>query len=264
MRILFIGDIVGKPGRRAVAAVLPDLVEERGIELVIANAENAAGGLGATPEILNDLRKLGIHAFTMGNHTWRKKSIVAELERGLDVVRPANYPVGVPGAGSLTVALEDGRKLGLVSVLGRVYMEPFACPFLTADAEIERLKEETNTILVDAHAEATSEKIALGWHLDGKCSAVAGTHTHVQTADEWVMPGGTAYITDVGMCGPILSVIGTDRDRVIGRFLTGMPHDFTVAKGPAQFCAVQIDIDDETGHAVEIERFLMREELEAA
>ncbi|MBI2424746.1 MAG: TIGR00282 family metallophosphoesterase [Candidatus Hydrogenedentes bacterium] len=259
MRILFIGDIVGRPGRRAVAYWLPRIREKEAPDVVIANAENAAGGLGATPEILTQLQELGIDGFTMGNHTWRKKAIIEAFRSFPTLVRPANYTPGLPGPGSAIVRVRDGRKLGLVNVLGRVFMEPNECPFRAADEHIALLAKETNCILMDVHGEATSEKIAMGWHLEGRCSAVVGTHTHVQTADNWVLPGGTAYISDVGMCGPLFSVIGTDRETVLERFLTGMPRQFVVANGPTIFSAVLIDVDEATGHGTRITRILHRE-----
>ena len=254
MNIVFIGDIVGRPGRGAVRDWLPELHEEFPIDIVVANAENAAGGLGATGEILDDLTKLGVQAFTLGNHTWRRKSLIEDIKRFDNVVRPANYPEVVPGSGAITIALPDGRKLGILNLLGRVFMEAYACPFETASREIDSLREETNTILVDMHAEATSEKIAMGWFLDGKCSAVVGTHTHVQTADERVLPGGTAYITDVGMTGPMDSVIGVEKEPVIEKFLTGLPTEFRVAKGSPGICGVYIETDDDSGRAESITR----------
>ncbi len=259
MKILFIGDIVGRPGRRAVARWLPALRETHGFDLVAANAENAAGGLGATPEILNELRDLGVRAFTLGNHAWRKKALLSAIDGMTDIVRPVNYPEGLPGRGAMLIPLADGRKVGLVNALGRVYMEPNNCPFAATDKAVAWLRRETPCVLVDIHAEATSEKVAMGWHLDGRVSVVLGTHTHVPTADAWVMPKGTAYITDVGMCGPMHSVIGTNRDIVLNRFLTGLPGRFEVAGGPIQFCAALIELDDTTGRAKRIEHILQRE-----
>lgn len=254
MKILFVGDIVGSPGRRALREFLPEIKREFSVDITIINAENAAGGLGATPEILDELFGYGVQAATMGNHTWRKKALVRSIDRYRNVVRPANYPPGNPGQGWALVDLPDGRRLGLVSVLGRVYMEAFACPFEKSLEAVEALRESTNTILVDAHAEATSEKVALGWHLDGRCSAVIGTHTHVQTADERILPGGTAYITDAGMTGPRDGVIGVKKDLVIQKFVTGMPASFEVAKTAPMLNAVVIETDDDTGKAVSIER----------
>jgi hypothetical protein len=260
MKLVFIGDIVGKPGRQIVAQRIREIRETWQPDIILANAENAAGGLGATPEVIDELKKLGIAGFTMGNHTWRKKTIIPAMPGLPELVRPANFPPGMPGRGSTVITLPDGRKLGLLNLIGRIYMEPFDCPFRAADTHLMELLRETRCILVDMHAEATSEKIALGWHVDGRCSAVVGTHTHVQTADEWLLPGGTAYITDVGMCGPIASVIGTDKDVVVKKFLSGMPEKFEVAAGPALLSAVFIEIDDSTGKAKSIQRILIRDE----
>ena len=256
MNIFFIGDIVGRPGRAAVQDWLPKLREEFPIDIVVANAENAAGGLGATAEILDDLTQLGIQAFTLGNHTWRRKSLIDDIDRYNNIARPANYPDVVPGSGSVIVELSDGRKLGIVNLLGRVFMEAYACPFEAALREIDSLRETTPTILVDMHAEATSEKIAMGWFLDGQCSAVLGTHTHVPTADECILPGGTAYITDVGMTGPMDSVIGVEKEPVIEKFLTGLPTEFRVAKDRPGICGAYIQIDDQTGRAESITRVM--------
>lgn len=260
MKLVFIGDIVGKPGRQIVAQRIREIREAWQPDIILANAENAAGGLGATPEVIDELKRLGIAGFTMGNHTWRKKTIIAAMPGLPELVRPANFPPGLPGRGATVITLPDGRKLGLLNLIGRIYMEPFDCPFRAADALLPELLKETRTILVDMHAEATSEKIAMGWYLDGRSSAVVGTHTHVQTADNWIMPGGTAYITDVGMCGPIQSVIGTDKDVVVRKFVSGMPEKFDVAVGAALLSAVAIDIDDATGQARTIERILIRDE----
>ncbi len=259
MRILFIGDIVGRTGRQCVARWLPRVREAQRPDCVIANAENAAGGMGATPEILRELKGFGVQAFTMGNHVWKKDELTAALEAFPELVRPANYPPGCPGRGAAVITLPDGRKVGLLNLLGRVFMEPLECPFRTAENELARIRDLTPVALVDMHAEATSEKVALGWFLDGRCSAVLGTHTHVQTADEWILPRGTAFISDVGMCGPIESVIGVERDIVIQKFLTAMPRKFEIAKGPASFCAVLLDVDDVSGRASGIQRIFERE-----
>lgn len=259
MNILFIGDIVGRPGRRAVAQELPRLLETNAIDFVVANAENAAGGKGATPEILHDLRKLGVQGFTMGNHTWKKKVLIPAMDSFPGLIRPANYPPGSPGQGSTILESPSGLRLGIINLIGRVYMEAFDCPFRTADATLENLRGRCDAILVDMHADATSEKVAMGWHLDGRCAAVVGTHTHVQTADGWLLPQGTAYITDVGMCGPTHSVIGTEVQTIVQKFITGMPKEYEVAKGPAQFCAVQIDVDEATGKARSIQPHFIRE-----
>lgn len=254
MKVLFLGDIVGRPGRNAVRDWLPQIREEFAIDIVVANGENAAGGLGITPDILDEILEAGVQAVTLGNHTWRKKALVNRIDAYENVVRPANYPEGTPGHGAALIRLPNGAQFGLVNVLGRVYMEAFDCPFRRALEEVERLREKTPHILVDVHAEATSEKIAMGWYLDGKCSAVVGTHTHVQTADERILPQGTAYITDVGMVGPRDSVIGVERQRVVEKFVTGMPVEFRVAKEAPMLCAVALDLDDETGVARSIKR----------
>ncbi len=254
MNILFVGDIVGRPGRRCLAQCLPRLREQYALDFVIVNAENAAGGLGIIPRVVDELLKMGVSGITMGNHTWRKREFVNTIDKYRTVVRPANYPMGVPGQGSAVVELPDGRAMGLVNVLGRVYLDSFDDPFTRAREEVERLRQSVPVVLVDFHAEATSEKVALGWYLDGLATAVVGTHTHVQTSDERVLPKGTAYITDVGMTGPRDSVIGIEPPRAIQKFLTGIPSEFRVAKGPAILGAVVIQADDATGRAVSIER----------
>ena len=254
MKILFIGDIVGRCGRSCVGRWVPGLRERHGIDLVVANGENAAGGLGVTPKIVDELLGKGVDAITLGNHTWRKKELAPELDAMERVVRPANYPEGVPGRGSIVVELQEGVRVGLVNLVGRTYMAPVDCPFIMGAREVEQLRRETSLVLVDFHAEATSEKVAMGWHLDGQCTAVIGTHTHVQTADERVLPQGTAYITDVGMTGPLDSVLGVERERVLNRFLTGMPSEFKVAKQRPALCGVVIEADEETGCARSIER----------
>jgi metallophosphoesterase (TIGR00282 family) len=254
MNILFIGDIVGRPGREVIQRLLPGLREEFMLDVVVANAENAAGGLGATPEILRELLAVGVQAVTLGNHTWRKKELAPAIDNFPTVVRPANFPPGNPGRGSALINLPDGRVLGLVNLIGRVYMEAFEDPFRVGLEEVERLRISTPVVLVDIHAEATSEKVAMGWHLDGRASAVVGTHTHVQTADERVLPAGTAYITDVGMTGPRDSVIGTNKEIVLQKFITGMPVPFEVARGAAILCAAFVEVDDASGRASRIER----------
>ena len=254
MNIFFIGDIFGRPGRQCVEHFTGEIKEEFSVDVVVANAENAAGGLGATPEILDTLMDYGVQAFTFGNHTWRKKALVQGIDQYDCVARPANYAVGVPGQGTCKLRLPDGRILGIINVIGRVYMDPCDCPFETADREAEYMKETTDHILVDFHGEATSEKVAMGWYLDGKCSAVVGTHTHIQTADERVLPKGTAYITDVGMTGPQDSVIGVRKELVIQRFLDGMPTSFEPSKHRPGLRGVVIELDDTTGKAVSIRR----------
>jgi len=254
VRILFIGDVVAGAGRDCVKRLLPALRDEHRIDLVIANGENAAGGLGATPQVIRELMQCGVQAVTMGNHTWRKKELLPEIDALPAVVRPANYPAGVPGRGSIVVTLADGRKAGIASLIGRVYMEAFDCPFTVGARVCETLRAQTPVVLIDLHAEATAEKAAMAWHLDGKCSAIVGTHTHVQTADERIMPKGTAFITDVGMTGPHDSVIGLDAAESIRKFMTGLPGKHTVAEGRPALCGVVIDADDSTGEAHSIER----------
>ena len=254
MRILFIGDIVAGIGRECVKLLLPALREEFQIDLVVANGENAAGGLGATPQVINEIMRAGVQAITMGNHTWRKKELLPEIDKMPAVVRPANYPIGVPGRGSAIIELRDGRRVGVASLIGRVYMEPFDNPFVVGPKVVEELRSQTPVVLVDFHAEATAEKAAMAWHLDGKCTAVLGTHTHVQTADERIMPKGTAFISDVGMTGPLDSVIGLEPAESIHKFLTGLPGQHTVAKGRPALCGAVVDADDETGRARSIVR----------
>ena len=254
MKILFVGDLVGRPGRICLERLLPSMRSELKVDAVVVNAENAAGGIGVTPQILDELMGLGVEAITLGNHTWRKKELVGVLDRYQTTVRPANYPAGVPGQGSVVITLQDGRKFGLISVLGRIFMECFESPFVRAKQEADSLRQRTPVVIVDMHAEATSEKMAMGWYLDGCCTAVLGTHTHVQTADERILPGGTAYITDVGMTGPRDSVIGLEKERAIHKFLTGIPSEFRVAGGPASLSAVVVEADETTGKALSIRR----------
>jgi 2',3'-cyclic-nucleotide 2'-phosphodiesterase len=259
MNVLFLGDIVGKPGRAAIATWLNQIKSEYGIDITLANAENAAGGLGVTPAILRDLHSLGIDGFTLGNHTWRKKELAPALKDFPNVVRPANYPEETPGQGSMLLTARDGLRLGVVNLQGRVFIEGFDCPFKTGTREVKALRQQTQFILVDMHAEATAEKVAMGWHLDGRCSAVVGTHTHVQTADERILPGGAAYITDAGMCGPRDSVIGVEHERIVAKFINGMPTEFRIAKGPMMLNGVVLDLDDSTGKARAIRRIVLHE-----
>ncbi|MCX5768802.1 MAG: TIGR00282 family metallophosphoesterase [Candidatus Hydrogenedentes bacterium] len=254
MKILFVGDLVGRPGRMCLERLLPSLRKELNVDAVVVNAENAAGGIGVTPQILDELMRLGVEAITLGNHTWRKKELVEMLDRYQTTVRPANYPPGVPGQGSVVITLQDGRKFGLISVLGRIFMECVESPFVRAKQEAVSLRQRTPVVIVDMHAEATSEKMAMGWYLDGCCTAVLGTHTHVQTADERILPGGTAYITDVGMTGPRDSVIGLEKERAIHKFLTGIPSEFRVAGGPSMLSAALVEADETTGKALSIRR----------
>ncbi len=252
MRILFIGDIVGQPGRQIVARHLKRLVGEHGAEIVLANAENAAGGFGITPSVGEELFSLGIDLLTSGNHIWDKKEAEGYLEKESRVLRPANYPEEAPGVGAHILRKND-RLLGVVNIQGRAFLPAIDCPFKVADREVAQLRQVTDTILVDFHAEATAEKQAFGWYMDGRVSAVIGTHTHVQTADEQILPDRTAYITDVGMTGPRNSVIGIKPEEAIRRFITQMPRKFTPAHGPAQLCAVVVDVADD-GRARSITR----------
>jgi metallophosphoesterase (TIGR00282 family) len=258
VKVLFIGDIVGEPGRKLVKQLLPELVRTHVPDLVIANGENAAGGFGITPLIADELFSLGIHVLTSGNHVWDKKDIEPYLPKQDRLIRPANYPGGSPGFGSVVVPTDSAGKAAVLNLEGRVFMSNLEDPFRMAEGEIERLRKETRVIIIDFHAEATSEKAALAWHLDGKVSAVLGTHTHVQTADERVLPGGTAFMTDVGMTGPTDSVIGVKKEDAISRFLTQRPHKFEIAKGPVHLDAVVIDIDQKSGRAKGIERIKIR------
>lgn len=262
MKILFLGDIVGKPGRQAIATWLDRIKQEHAVDFVVANAENAAGGLGVTPGILRDLERLGIQGFTLGNHTWRKKELAPAIDGLPHLIRPANYPEETPGRGSMVLTSPPGSRLGVVNLQGRVFIEGFDCPFKAATREVDALRRQTPCILVDMHAEATAEKVAMGWHLDGRCSAVVGTHTHVQTADERILPGGTAYITDVGMCGPRDSVIGVEYERIVTKFITGMPTEFRVAKGPMMLNGVLLEVDDATGRAMAIQRIALHEDTD--
>ncbi len=254
MRILFIGDIVGKPGRDLVRRGLPMLVEQHSVDLVVANAENAAAGFGITREIGDQLLGWGIDVMTSGNHVWDKKEAIDYIGAEPRLLRPANYPAGVPGNGTYLARTADGRSAGVINVMGRVFMLAIDDPFDVVLKEVDALKTRARVVFVDFHAEATSEKIAMGWHLDGKVTAVVGTHTHVQTADERILPKGTAYLTDVGMTGPHDSVIGVEIEPALGRFRTGMPARFETATANPRLNAVVIDADEATGLATDIER----------
>ncbi len=262
MRILFIGDIFGRPGRIIVKERLSGLVREHAIDLIIANGENSAAGFGITPALAEDLFELGIDVITTGNHIWDKREIVDYFESAdgdehspaRRLLRPANYPVGMPGWG-----VYEGRKgkvsYAVINLQGRVFMASNDDPFRVADQLIRDIKAKI--IFVDLHAEATSEKVSLGWYLDGRVTAVVGTHTHIPTADERVLPGGTAYITDVGMSGPYDSVIGVQKELVVGKFLSNMPVRFEPATGDVRLCAVVVDCDENTGHATSIQRLMV-------
>lgn len=254
VKLLFIGDIIGKPGRQVLSRELHKIVDRHLVDLVIANGENAAGGFGLTEEVARELQKMGVHVITSGNHIWDKKESLGFLDRTTTLVRPGNYPEGTPGSGSTVVATPGGTKVAVLNLEGRVFMNNLDCPFRFADREVDRLRELTPIILVDFHAEASSEKNALGWYLDGRVSAVVGTHTHVQTADERILTDGTAYITDVGMTGAYDSVIGMRKEEAIQKFLTQLPTKFEVAKKDLRLNAVLIGVDEQTGKALSIER----------
>jgi metallophosphoesterase (TIGR00282 family) len=263
-RILFIGDIMGKPGRELVRRGLPAIVDAHDIDFVIANAENSAAGFGVTGDIAKTLLEYGVDAMTSGNHVWDKKEVLEYIGGEPRLLRPANFPAGVPGRGRGLYRTRRGEAIGVVNVMGRVFMAPLDDPFAVVLKEIEALRAETRVVIVDMHAEATSEKVAMGWHLDGRATAVVGTHTHVQTADERVLPRGTAYITDVGMTGPQDSIIGIDVSAALGRFLNGMPAKFEVAIANPKLHAVVVTADPATGRASTIERLsLSSEEVDA-
>ena len=238
MKILFIGDIFGKPGRDIARRAIPALVERRDIDFVIANVENSAAGFGVTGDIAETILSYGVDVMTSGNHVWDKKEVLEYIPRQPKLLRPANFPAGVPGRGSYLGRTRTGETVGVINLMGRVFMAPLDDPFAVVLREIEALRAKTRIIIVDFHAEATSEKVAMGWHLDGRVTAVFGTHTHVQTADERILPKGTAYLTDVGMTGPHESIIGVTIEAALGRFLTGMPARFESATGPGRLNAV--------------------------
>jgi metallophosphoesterase (TIGR00282 family) len=257
MKVLFIGDIVGKVGRVTTKALLPTIVNRYKIDFIIANGENLAGGFGVTDKTALEVFNLGVHVITTGNHVWDKKEFVSQIAKIDNILRPLNYPPDAPGYGSIVHHFSNGAKVAVINISGRVFMSNIDCPFRTAKDEVEKLKAVTNMIIIDFHAEATSEKIAFGYFMDGTVSAVIGTHTHVQTADEKILSGGTAYITDVGMTGPSNSVIGIEIDQVIQRFLTNIPTRFETAKGEGIFSAVVFDIDEESGKSAAIQRLLI-------
>ena len=250
MRILMLGDVIGKPGRDAVRALLPDLKQEKSIDFVICNGENTAGGYGITADTASELLESGVDVLTSGNHIWDKKEIIPLMDEGLPLIRPANYP-DAPGKGYI-----HQGGVTVVNLMGRVFMAALDCPFRTADTLLEQLKQEgqSKVIIVDFHAEATSEKQAMGWYLDGRVGAVLETHTHVGKVDAKILPQGTAYLTDVGMTGPSDSVIGSDKEAVLERFLTSLPNRLSVAAGPCMLNATLVEVDEDTGKASMIER----------
>jgi hypothetical protein len=254
MRILFVGDIIGKAGRQALHGLLEKIIADHEIEFTIANGENAAGGMGITPPIAMEILNQGVDVITSGNHIWAKKEIIPFLNEESRILRPANYPAQVPGKGTGVFKLGNGQKVGVLNLEGRVFMKHLDCPFRVGEKETEILKKQTNIIIVDFHAEATSEKMAMGWFLNGKVSAVLGTHTHVQTCDERILNEGTAYITDVGMTGPLASVIGIRKQVALERFLTQIPWKFDVATEEIELQGVVVDIDSKTGKSKNIKR----------
>jgi len=254
LKILFIGDIFGEIGRNALKESMPGLKSTYNPDFCIANGENTAGGRGISYNTAQEIFDCGIDAITMGNHTWARKEILRIIDSGIKIIRPANYPKGVPGKGRLVLE-KNGTRLAVVNLLGRIYMEqPVDCPFQTVDRELSYLKGQADYILIDFHAEATSEKIAMGYYLDGRVSCVLGTHTHVQTADEKILESGTAYISDVGMTGPADGVIGVNKELIIKKFTLGLPVQHEPAKGRAQVNAVIITINEENNRAAEIKR----------
>jgi hypothetical protein len=261
LRLLFLGDIVGEPGRRAVIESIPWFKQERGVDFIVANGENSAGGRGISPKISVDLLRAGVAVITTGDHVWDQKDIVPYLPTEPRLLRPLNYPEGTVGQGSIILETAKG-KVGVINVQGRTFMQPpLENPFRTIEAEVEKMRGETHVIFVDIHAETTSEKIAMGRFLDGRVSGVVGTHTHTQTADEQIFPGGTAFLCDAGMCGPCDSILGRDIDAILKRFLTSQPVSYPVARGPVVLCGAIIDIDETTGRAMHIERVAHRVEL---
>ena len=254
MKILLIGDIIGEPGRNILARRLSHLIETYEIDFVIGNGENVAGGFGITPELAEELFEMGLAVITTGNHAWDKKEILDFFPREPRLLRPANYPAGVPGHGSYVIETSSGEHLAVLHLMGRAFMPTLDCPFQVAKRELVGLKSRAAAVIVDMHAEATSEKMAMGHYLDGEVTAVIGTHTHVQTADEQILPKGTAYLTDIGMTGPLHSVIGVKKELAIEKFLTGMPRRFEVAAGPTVFCAALVELDARLGKALSIER----------
>ena len=260
MKLLFIGDIVARPGRDLLRKHLKALAAAHAVDLVIANGENAAGGNGITRDNANEIFGAGVDVITTGNHVWDKREALEFIVNEPRMIRPANYPEGTPGQGSYLALTRGGVKVGVVNLMGRVFLNAIDDPFRAANREIARVKQDgAQVVFVDMHAETTSEKVALGWYLDGQVAAVVGTHTHVQTADERILPGGTAYLTDVGMTGPHDGVIGMDKTAVIARFVTGLPGRFEPATGDARLHGVTITTDPATGRATAIERVALTE-----
>lgn len=254
MKILFIGDVVGKPGREAVVSLVPKLRHKHGLDLVIANGENSAHGAGLSTSTVRELHNAGVDVITAGDHTWDQKGFENDIGEFPNLVRPLNFSPSAPGRGSVVFNVGGTTAVGVINLIGRVFMPNNDCPFRAAQAEVTKLRRQAKIIIVDFHGEATSEKIAMGRYLDGQVSAVIGTHTHVQTSDEQILPKGTAYLSDAGMCGPHDSVLGRDVGAVLKRFLTQMPQKLEVASGKIELCGVILDVEDDTGQARAIER----------
>ncbi len=264
LNILYIGDVVGTPGRQALKQALPRVVNERKIDCVIVNAENAVSGSGLNPTLYDKIIGCGVHLITLGDHVYRRKEIIPILEREPNIVRPANLPISAPGR-SFAVMEVGGQKVAVVLVLGRLFMKVMAdCPYAAMDRVLADVPKDVKIVVVDMHAEATSEKVAMGWYLDGRVSAVVGTHTHIPTADERILPKGTAYITDVGMTGPYDSVLGREKEFVVRAMTTSVPAQFTVAQGDPRMCGVVVGVDTDTGRAVSIERISIKTTVESA
>lgn len=258
MNILLIGDIYGKTGRQAVAKHVSVLKKEYALDMIIANGENAAGGSGITKKVLTEIYDAGINVVTSGNHIWDKKEIFEFIDDETTLVRPANYPPGLPGQGYCVFQVKN-KKIGVMNLLGRSFMPALDCPFRKADEILAILVNQCDYIILDFHAETTSEKLAMAWYLDGRVQCIVGTHTHVQTADERILPNGTAYITDLGMTGPWNSILGVDKEPVIKKFLTGLPVRFEPAKGPHVFCGIIVNINETTKQATQIQRIMLNE-----
>ncbi|WP_374718450.1 TIGR00282 family metallophosphoesterase [Parageobacillus toebii] len=259
MKFLFIGDVVGSPGRKMIEQYLPKLKEKHKPNIIVINGENAAGGKGITEKIYRTFLEQGAHVVTLGNHAWDQRDIFEFIDDAKSLIRPANFPEGVPGKGIVYVQVEQ-MEVAVINLQGRTFLPAIDCPFKKADELIEEATRRTPMILIDFHAEATSEKQAMGWYLDGRVSAVVGTHTHVQTADARILPKGTAYITDVGMTGPYDGILGVDREAVLRKFLTSLPVRFEVKEGRSQLNAVLIDVDEKTGRANKIERIVINDD----
>ena len=260
LKILCIGDVVGRAGRTLLGRALPLLIKAHRFDLVIANAENAAGGSGLSPQIFTKLTRYGVDVVTLGDHCYRRHEIIPLLESEPRLLRPANLPPGAIGKGFTVAKTHSGAPVGVVVLLGRLYMKPADCPFRAADEAVQQLKRQTNTIIVEIHAEATSEKVAMGWYLDGRVSVVFGTHTHVPTADASILPGGTAYITDLGMTGPYDSVLGRNKRKVIRSLITGMPNVYDIAEDDLRIGALVVTIDTATGKAVAVEQMILTDQ----